>query len=46
MWIDYIFIGVGVNVLVFCDFKRDKMGWYHVPDDFEVRVVLSEHFGY
>lgn len=41
LWVDYIFVGVGVDILVLCDFEWDKMGWHHVPNDFEVWVALG-----
>lgn len=33
---DDILIGVGINILIFCNFKGDEMWWYHIANDFQV----------
>lgn len=41
---DDILVGVGVDVLVLCDFEGDKVGGHHIANDFELREATCQHF--
>lgn len=41
-----VLVSVGVDVLVFCDFKGYEVWRDHIANDLELRVALGEHFGY
>lgn len=42
---DYILIGVGINILILCDFEGDEVLGYHIADDFEVGLPAGHHVG-
>ena len=42
---DDILVGVGVYVLVLCDFEGYEVGGDHIADDFELGNAMRQHFG-
>ena len=42
---DDILVGVGVYVLVLCDFEGYEVGGDHIANDFELGNAMRQHFG-
>ncbi|MCB0369263.1 MAG: hypothetical protein KDD45_07350, partial [Bdellovibrionales bacterium] len=44
LWVDHIFICIGIDVFVLCYFEGDKVTGYHVAYNFKLWEVLIDHF--
>lgn len=43
--VDYILVGVGIDVLILSNFERNEVIGDHIADNFQLRVSFGDHFG-
>ena len=45
MWVNYVLVGVDVDVFILCDFEGNEVIGDHIADNLELGVFLGDELG-